>query len=348
NDKLKKGELVAYIQTSALLSDIVSLETGLVEFAKEPRALSELLTRNLQTGDLQGYVNAAAKTLQDYLTFVDNRLQEKQVAHLHKQIVSFKRLNQNLLKQLTLMKKEGVLTHRQYQADSLLLAQRVIAPLDFNKSESAYLLQQRGIKSMEASVISNQLQIDALEKQVTELDISRQKEEIQLQTSTDHAIKELTARLKGWKENFLFISPTDGTLAYLGFLENEQYVENGKPIFAILPFSNQLIARAELPLRGSGKVKTGQFVTIRLASYPFEQFGMLEGTIAAISQVPEKESYYVIINLPKGMASTYNKNLAFRPELQGETEIITEDLRLLERIFYQFRKLIRQSADSHL
>jgi hypothetical protein len=40
----------------------------------------------------------------------------------------------------------------------------VIAPLDFNKTKSAYLLQQRGLKGMEASIISNQLQADALEK----------------------------------------------------------------------------------------------------------------------------------------------------------------------------------------
>jgi hypothetical protein len=44
--------------------------------------------------------------------------------------------------------------------------------------------------------------------------------------------------------------------------------------------------------------------------------------------------------LPQGMISTHNKLLSFRPQLQGETEIITEDLRLLERVFYQFRKLI--------
>jgi len=43
--------------------------------------------------------------------------------------------------------------------------------------------------------------------------------------------------------------------------------------------------------------------------------------------------------LPRGMTSTYNKLLNFRPQLQGDTEIITEDLRVLERFFYQARKL---------
>jgi multidrug resistance efflux pump len=259
---------------------------------------------------------------------------------LSKQIVSYKSLNQNLQKQLGLMKQEGTLSYQQFKADSILLAQKVIAPLDFNKTKSAYLLQQRGVKSMEASIISNQLQADGLEKQITELEISRTKEESQLQTTADNAIKELAARLKAWKENFLFAAPVDGTVAYLGFIENDQYIESGKPLFALLPTSNKIIAKAELPVLGSGKVKVGQAVNIRLSNYPFEQFGMLQGKIESISEVPDKENYTVAISLPKGMNSTHNKLLSFRPQLQGETEIITEDLRLLERVFYQFRKLI--------
>ncbi len=63
----------------------------------------------------------------------------------------------------------------------------------------------------------------------------------------------------------------------------------------------------------------------------------------SISEVPEKEKYTVLISLPEGMTSTYNKQLNFRPQLQGETEIITEDLRVLERVFYQIRKLLQTS-----
>jgi hypothetical protein len=112
-------------------------------------------------------------------------------------------------------------------------------------------------------------------------------------------------------------------------------------LFALLPTSIKLIARAELPVLGSGKVKVGQAVNIRLSNYPFEQFGMLQGKIESISEVPDKENYTVAISLTRGMTTTYNKKLNFTPQLMGETEIITEDLRVLERVFYQFRKLFR-------
>ncbi len=343
NETAQKNDLIAYLQTNASLADIAYLETTLnsYEATTDEKNLFIALNKNLKAGDLQSYVNATVKSLQDLTAFTENRLQEKQIAHLNKQVVSYKSLNQNLQKQLGLMKQEGVLSYQQFKADSILLAQKVIAPLDFNKSKSAYLLQQRGLKGMEASIISNQLQADGLEKQVTELEISSTKEESQLQTNAENTIKELASRLKAWKESFLFAAPANGTVAYLGFIENDEYIESGKPLFALLPTSNKLIAKAELPVLGSGKVKVGQAVNIRLSNYPFEQFGMLQGKIESISEVPDKENYTVAISLPQGMNSTHNKILSFRPQLQGETEIITEDLRLLERVFYQFRKLVR-------
>ena len=36
----------------------------------------------------------------------------------------------------------------------------------------------------------------------------------------------------------------------------------------------------------------------------------------------------------------YNKNLPFDKELKGNAEIVTQDLRLIERFFYQIRKLL--------
>jgi HlyD family secretion protein len=127
----------------------------------------------------------------------------------------------------------------------------------------------------------------------------------------------------------------------LGFIENDQFIESSKPLFAVLPNSKQLIAKAEMPVAGAGKVKVGQAVNIRLHNYTYEQFGMLLSTVQSISDIPEKEKYTVTIGLPNGMTSTYNKKLNFTPQLQGETEIITEDLRVLERVFYEIRKLVQ-------
>ena len=87
-------------------------------------------------------------------------------------------------------------------------------------------------------------------------------------------------------------------------------------------------------------MKEGQGVNIRLENYPFEQFGLLHGKISSISVMPGEDKYWVTIELPEHLVTNQNKTLAFKQQLSGTTEIITEDLRLLERFFYQFRKLV--------
>ncbi len=335
NEPVKKDEVIAILQTNARYEDVLKLERVINQPITEQN-----FAQALQVGDLQSFLNSTTRALLEWTAFQKNDLHQKQIVHLEKQIASYKRLNQNLQNQLGLMKEETVLSHQQFKPDSLLLSQKVIAQLDFNKTKGNYLIQKRSLKNTEASVISNQLQIDALEKQLTELEIDKNTKEGQLQTNYTNSLNELAAQLKKWKENYLFTATTDGTTAYLGFIENDQFIESNKPLFAVLPHSNQLIAKAEMPLTGAGKVKVGQAVNIRLHNYPFEQFGMITGKVESISDIPEKEKYTVTIHLPNGMTSTYNKKLGFTPQLQGETEIITEDLRVLERLFYQIRKVI--------
>ncbi|CEN44722.1 hypothetical protein CCAND38_330005 [Capnocytophaga canis] len=46
------------------------------------------------------------------------------------------------------------------------------------------------------------------------------------------------------------------------------------------------------------------------------------------------------ITLPKGLKTSYGKDIIFNKEMTGRADIITEDMRLIERFFYQIRKLL--------
>ena len=69
---------------------------------------------------------------------------------------------------------------------------------------------------------------------------------------------------------------------------------------------------------------------------------MLEGRVESISLTPRNNLYLVEVSLPKGLVTTYNKKLELKNEMSGTAEIITEDLRLIERLFYQVRAIIRK------
>jgi len=74
-----------------------------------------------------------------------------------------------------------------------------------------------------------------------------------------------------------------------------------------------------------------------------EEFGMLTGEVHNISLLPDKEGFFAVdVELPKKLITNYNKEIVFTQEMSGVGEIITEDLRLIERFFYQLRNVFKR------
>lgn len=99
---------------------------------------------------------------------------------------------------------------------------------------------------------------------------------------------------------------------------------------------------AKVQLSGSGHIKTGQQVHIKLDNYPSAEHGMLEGTVETISLLPKEQNYLIRIKFSDGLRTTYGKTIDLKQEMVGQAEIVTRDVRLMERFFYQMRKAVRE------
>ncbi|WP_338418054.1 HlyD family efflux transporter periplasmic adaptor subunit [Pseudotamlana carrageenivorans] len=121
-------------------------------------------------------------------------------------------------------------------------------------------------------------------------------------------------------------------------------VNQGNLVFTIIPSENSsFIAKLKTPAKNSGKLKIGQKVNIKIENYPDTEFGILNGTVENISIIPDKDGLYLIdVELPKELITSYNKEIDFKQEMRGSAEIITEDLRLIERFFYQFKEVLKR------
>jgi len=120
------------------------------------------------------------------------------------------------------------------------------------------------------------------------------------------------------------------------------FTEASKALFSVLPESAKITARASLPIAGSGKVKPGQRVNIKLENYPFQQFGMIRGKVEAVSALPSEKKYLVLLALPNQLVTNQKIKVEFKQELTGTTEIVTEDLRLMHRLLFQMKSLIQR------
>ena len=114
-------------------------------------------------------------------------------------------------------------------------------------------------------------------------------------------------------------------------------------VFTIIPETNtSYVAKLKTPIQNSGKIEKGQKVNIRLANFPHAEYGVLEGEIQRISSSTNKDGFYIIdVVLPSDLVTSYHKKVEFKQEMQGSAEIITEDLRLMQRFLYGFRDLLQ-------
>jgi hypothetical protein len=332
-----KGEIIAYIQSNADVEAVLAIEKNLLN-----KNQNFILVGSL--GDIQPYYSAWLKAQSALSLFHQTEAFDKQVAQLNRQLSTYRKLNQSLISQQHITKQELLLAWEKFKTDSILYLQKVTAAMDYNQSKTTWLQQQRAAKTIETTLLTNELQVNQLQKQITDLEIQKNEQQQTLQVNATNTHDELLSQIARWKETFLLTATSNGRLGYLGFLENNTFVDANRALFSIIPEAGTLIARAELPIFGSGKVKTGQAVNIRLDNYPFEQFGLVRGNITAISEMTNDGKYYVSIEIPNPLFTSQHKQLAFKQQLAGTTEIITEDLRLLERFFYQFRKLVQARA----
>ena len=112
-----------------------------------------------------------------------------------------------------------------------------------------------------------------------------------------------------------------------------QYVTTGTEVMAVLPNRTRLLGRIELGQQNSGKVLVGQRVNVMLDGYPFREFGVLCGTVQSIAPITQGGLYVVYVSFSGDeLRSSFGRRFEFKDGMQGSADIITDDLRLIERI----------------
>jgi HlyD family secretion protein len=172
----------------------------------------------------------------------------------------------------------------------------------------------------------------------------RKEEKEKLLTIMNEAFMNLKAQIRIWKINYLLLSPVDGTVTFTKYWSENQTVVEGEPVLYVVPENaGELVGRTNLRMQRSGKVKIGYTVNIKLSSFPYLEYGMVRGLVKSKSLVPSGDGYMIEISLPDGLTTLYGNKLEFTQNMQGTAEIITENIRLLQKIINPFRYLVTKN-----
>ena len=220
----------------------------------------------------------------------------------------------------------------------------IISAQEIEKQRLVYLQAKKNYKSLLSSISQLKSSINELNRSSKTTVINESTTSINLERSVMQSFYQLKKAIKDWELNYVFRSSVKGTVSFLQIWSENQTINAGENMFAIIPSTEKgYIGKVKAKAQNSGKLQIGQKVNIRLANYPDREFGVIEGKLKSISLTPDKEGNLLLdIELPNGLKTSYKKKIEFQQEMTGTADIITEDLRLLERLLYQFRDVFRR------
>jgi hypothetical protein len=168
-------------------------------------------------------------------------------------------------------------------------------------------------------------------------------EKAKLKNELSQYLKTLINEIYKWKQLYVIESPVSGKVSFFNVWAINQNFKQGDELFAIIPDKKQqFIGKCVLPITNSGKLAIGQPVNIKLDNYPYNENGILNGYVSNISEVPNKDSYAIDVVLSNGLTTSYNKTLVYKEQMKGKVDIITKNISVMDRIFFNFKKLVNR------
>lgn len=259
-------------------------------------------------------------------------------------IRELKRRLQSLIAQRNLERNEVEFKKKDFDRSESLFEKDVISAQEFENKQLEYYTAQKNYQNLGITISQIRESIANAENTSKGTEFNIVREETRLLKNVLQAHNQVRKAVKEWELKYVLKSKIKGKVSFLNYWNINQSVNSGDLLFTILPQTDSpYIAKLRTPSTNSGKIRTGQRVNLSLFDYPEYEFGIIRGTVTEISATSNQKGIYVVdVSIPKDLISSYGKRISFKQEMKGEADIITEDLRLLERLFYQFKDVFRR------
>lgn len=272
---------------------------------------------------------------------------------LEAQIAEHQEQRRALQEGVELTRGEMAVSERALERSREMQRRGLLAVSDVEKAEAELLQKRQGISDRRNALVSSSIQAAGYQGALLDLQRERRDRELHLRLALASAFDAVRAALRGWEEKYVLKAPVGGHVSFIRPLSEGQFVAASEPVLAVVPQGPPTTATVMLANSGAGRVRTGQRVVLRLDAYPAAEFGALEGRVRQVSLVADRERvdgdreprYMVGVDFSQGLVTTQGRRLAPRQELQGTADVVTDELRVIDRLLHHFRSLRTRSAD---
>jgi len=345
---VQDGQLVENKQPLAFIESTARHEDVLI-FAKKLKLLRELVndgklinglsfqTKGLNLGELQ---NSYQAFNQEYIQFTNTQSDGfllAQKKYLQKDLNEIQKLQEQILEQKQIQEKEYANAEEEYESYRKLKKGNVISNSEFRQQENKYLSSKYPLQQTKTELLRNKSSFLDKQKELAVLENTIREQ----QAKFIQALNSIISDTEMWLIKYIALAPLKGRLTYVGILQQDQNLTMNQPLFIINPGNSNFFGEVQIPQYNMGKVKEGEQALVKLKSYPHEQYGIIRGRLAYVSDVAFHDSVFVAkVSFEHFENKDPNKKIVLKNGMQADVEIITEEGSLLQRFFRNMIKLV--------
>lgn len=192
----------------------------------------------------------------------------------------------------------------------------------FKNEKAAY---EAAVERAQATLNSTKKEIGFHQKQIKELQDSMKLARLELQKAIVRA-------------------PMSGLVTAFKVRGEGEVVRSGQHLMEILPDHSDLVIEAKIANKDIGFVKLKQSAKVKLDAFPYQDFGVIEGTVEDIEKYPEKDgkkgyAYTVWIKPKQNFIEARGKKITLRSGLTSKVEIIVRQETVLRALLSPIAKL---------
>lgn len=336
---VKTNQAVAYMESIANHQQVLEILDNLraLRNSKEVKLDLDKLASpgELELGELQNSYQNFYLAYLNYRSIKDGGIFEKRKQLIHSELTNVYEQNTRIQQIYELQKQELALAEQEFNRYKLLAEKKVISQMELQQKEAALLAKKQALPQIENNIISNRGNLLSKDKELSEITNQVFEEEKKFVQSLNSFISEA----ENWKKQYVVSAPSEGYLIYGDFLQNNQFVKSGDPLFYVNTDKDDYYGEMLIPQNSSAKVKEKQEVIIRVRSFPYQEYGYLKGRISYISPIPLRDS--IFLTKVELIRTVQDSVIKLKPGILADAEIITEDKSIFYRIWSNLTKSLK-------
>lgn len=223
------------------------------------------------------------------------------------------------------------------KAHSKLVAEGFLSPIAGNDKEREAIEKSQDLKAQAATVQGLRSTITAQDKKIAGLSSTFRSQLLIERTEAMGQLAKLyqDTQKMGYKTGLLELkAPQSGIVKDLATTSRGAVVQPGMVLLTLVPRGEQLLAEVQVKNEDVGFVQTGQPVRVKVAAYPFQKYGLVEGRIQTLapdaqsnnnnSGQPTPQGYKALVKLETQFLESLNGNASQRKGLEAGMQVAAE------------------------